>query len=82
MTRFGVTCKSSTLSLSVGVHVRVGGSEGQGAAAEQIRLTEVPSITFTVAGLRVGLDGFSEGVIILLHEQCIKYSRVQTCNLK
>lgn len=46
----------------MGVHVRVGGSEGQGAAAEQIKLTEVPSITFTVAGLRVGLDGYSEGV--------------------
>lgn len=53
------SCSLSTLWPRLGVHVRVGWREGHGAAAEQIKLTEVPSLTSTVAGVRVGVGGAS-----------------------
>ena len=49
----------STLSLSLGVHVIFGGSLEQGAAAEQLKLTEVPSNTSTFSVVKLGLGGES-----------------------
>lgn len=45
---------------SLEVHFSVGGRVEQGAAAEQLKLTRVPSNTSTLAGVRVGFGGLSE----------------------
>lgn len=51
----------SSMSPTLGVHVRRGGRTGHGAIAEQFNLTGEPSSTSSLAGVRVGLDGESEG---------------------
>lgn len=50
----------SSVSPILGVHVRTGGRMGQGATAEQLNLTEVPSSTSSLDGVKIGLGSESD----------------------